>query len=270
MLRRFALILAVPLFLLASLGAIFAPSLASAATQGSGFGLNEAAGQINTGNGSVYDLKASPEQIIGRIIKYILEFTGVVFFVLMLYAGIVWMTAQGEEKKIQSAQGTLKTAIIGVVIIAMAYGITSLVLNTVSGSGEQGTTGGTGAATGDTGSTSNDADLEDLMNGADTGVAPEPPSAETGDNGGGSTDNSSGGSTAPTATGTPCPDGDVDCGEQPCLTCSGGFCVPQTSGTSNWNGNSISCPFSGTTGSTCGNGTCETGETNADCPADCP
>ena len=149
--RRLAPTLAVPFFLLASLGMIFAPTLASAqaasSNQGGGFGLNETVNEINGGTGgkgSTYDLSATPEQIIGRIIKYILQFTGIVFFILMVYAGFIWMTAQGDEKKIKEAQGTIKAAVIGILIVAMAYGITSYVLTNVSGAASNTTaTGGT-------------------------------------------------------------------------------------------------------------------------------
>jgi hypothetical protein len=138
--RRLVLNLVTLTFLLASLGAVFAPALATAQAastdQGGGFGLKATVNEINGGTGgkgTVYDVTASPEQIIGRIIKYILDFTGIVFFVLMIYAGIVWMTAQGDTKKTTEAKGTITAAIIGIVIIAMAYAITNYVLTNVMG-----------------------------------------------------------------------------------------------------------------------------------------
>jgi predicted PurR-regulated permease PerM len=51
----------------------------------------------------------------------------------MVYAGFTWMTARGEEKKVKEAEGTIKAAVIGIVIVALAYGITSYVLTNVSG-----------------------------------------------------------------------------------------------------------------------------------------
>lgn len=144
MLSRLAPKLAVPFFLLASLGMVFVPVVADAqgasANQTGGFGLDATVGEINKEKGSVYDLNASPEQIIGRIIKYILQFTGIVFFILMVYAGIIWMTAQGDQKKVTEAKETITRAVIGVIIIAMAYGITSFVLTSVSGEGDPTTT----------------------------------------------------------------------------------------------------------------------------------
>jgi hypothetical protein len=126
--------LAVLFFLLASLGMVLAPAPTPALAQG--FGLDTTVNEINGGTGgknTVYDTSATPEAIIGRIIKYALGLVGIVFFVLMVYAGFTWMTARGEEKKVKEAEGTIKAAVIGIVIVALAYGITSYVLTNVSG-----------------------------------------------------------------------------------------------------------------------------------------
>jgi uncharacterized membrane protein YwzB len=146
---RLARKLAVPFFLLAALGATFAPTLAAAVAPSGNFGLDQTVGEINGGTGgkgTVYDLSATPEQIIGRIIKYLLQFTGIVFFVLMIYAGFTWMTASGDEKKVKEAKGTITAAVIGIVVIAMAYALTSFILTNVSGANDtttQAPTGGT-------------------------------------------------------------------------------------------------------------------------------
>ena len=81
---------------------------------------------------------------IGRIINIFLGFLGVIFLVLLLYAGFLWMTAQGEPKTIEKAKDILKQAIIGLVIIASAWAITTFVLNALTGA----TTDGGGGITG--------------------------------------------------------------------------------------------------------------------------
>lgn len=134
---RLANMLVVPLFLVAAATSLLAPAAALAqgtsADKTGGFGLNATVGAITTEKGSVYDTTVTPEAIIGRIIKYILGFTGVAFFILMIYAGISWMTASGDQKKVTDARNTIIAAVIGVVIIAAAYALTSFVLNAVSG-----------------------------------------------------------------------------------------------------------------------------------------
>ena len=54
---------------------------------------------------------------------------GVIFFVFMVYAGYTWMTAQGDEKKVEKARDTIKNSIIGLALVLAAYGITRLVVS---------------------------------------------------------------------------------------------------------------------------------------------
>ena len=99
------------------------------------FGLDATVNAVNgKGSAPIYNTSVSAEELIGKIIQRILQFTGVVFFLLMLYAGILWMTAQGEEKRVTEAKAIIKAAVIGVAVIGAAYAITSFVLNNLSGS----------------------------------------------------------------------------------------------------------------------------------------
>lgn len=66
---------------------------------------------------------------IGKIIKVFLSLLGVIFLILMLYAGYNWMTASGDEAKVSKAKDTITRAIIGLIITVGAYGISSFVIN---------------------------------------------------------------------------------------------------------------------------------------------
>lgn len=68
-------------------------------------------------------------ETVGKIIKIVLGSLGVVFLGLTVYAGFLWMTAGGDEGKIEKAMGILKTAVVGLVIILAAYSITYFVLS---------------------------------------------------------------------------------------------------------------------------------------------
>ncbi len=67
------------------------------------------------------------ETRVGGIIAAILGMLGTVFLVLTIYAGVLWMTASGEEAKIEKAKEILKAAIIGLAIVLSAYTITYFV-----------------------------------------------------------------------------------------------------------------------------------------------
>jgi Type IV secretion system pilin len=62
--------------------------------------------------------------IISVLISVILGFLGIVFLALTIMAGFKWMTSQGNETEIKSAQSSLKNSIIGLLIVIAAYAIT--------------------------------------------------------------------------------------------------------------------------------------------------
>ncbi len=63
----------------------------------------------------------------GQIISVILSFVGVLFLILMIYAGIMWMTASGNDQQISKAKSLMINAIIGIVVVFSAYALTSFV-----------------------------------------------------------------------------------------------------------------------------------------------
>jgi len=79
---------------------------------------------IQTTNGGLTD-------IIGKLINIFLGFLGVIFLVLMLYAGFLWMTAQGEEAKVKRAKDMITQAIIGLIIVVAAFAISNFVLESL-------------------------------------------------------------------------------------------------------------------------------------------
>ncbi len=65
--------------------------------------------------------------LVGNIIKSILSLVGIIFFVLTVYAGFLWMTARGDDSKIEKAKEILKSSITGLFIVVSAYAITVFV-----------------------------------------------------------------------------------------------------------------------------------------------
>lgn len=90
------------------------------------FGLNYAAG---TGLSNSLDIRI----IIARIIRIVIGFLGIIAVGLIIYAGWLWMTSQGNEDKIEQAKKILTNAIIGLLIIISAFAIVSFILNKLIG-----------------------------------------------------------------------------------------------------------------------------------------
>ncbi len=81
-----------------------------------------------------------PEVIIGQLIKSLIVLMGVIFGVLMVYAGFLWMTARGTEDQIKKSKNILESATIGLVIVVAAYAITTFVVDRVINSAFQSST----------------------------------------------------------------------------------------------------------------------------------
>jgi hypothetical protein len=72
-------------------------------------------------------------QTIGRLIKIVLGFLGIILIVIVIYAGFLWMTAGGEPDGVKKAREWLTNAIIGLAIILSAYAITDFVIKKLMG-----------------------------------------------------------------------------------------------------------------------------------------
>ena len=70
-----------------------------------------------------------PRIVVANVIRIILGFLGVIALGLIIYAGWLWMTAAGEEQKIEQAKKILTNAVIGLVIILSAFAIASFILS---------------------------------------------------------------------------------------------------------------------------------------------
>ncbi|MEA3398398.1 MAG: hypothetical protein U9R06_01500 [Patescibacteria group bacterium] len=70
-------------------------------------------------------------EIIGAIIGTFLSLLGVIFLILIMHGGFVWMTSGGNENKVLKAKQTLTRAIVGLIIILGAYSITAFVFHAI-------------------------------------------------------------------------------------------------------------------------------------------
>jgi hypothetical protein len=85
--------------------------------------------------------------LIGRIINVVFGFLGVVLLGYILYAGFLWMTAQGDTKRVQLARDTIRNAIIGLLIFASSFAIANFIIRQLGGiSSGDGFFGGQGSS----------------------------------------------------------------------------------------------------------------------------
>ena len=93
------------------------------------YGLDEAAAEVPAYQaqvGDTYDERFIAAKL-GDMIGLVLSFIGVLFLILTIYGGINWMTAGGNEQKVEKSKTIIINAIIGLLIVISAYTITSFI-----------------------------------------------------------------------------------------------------------------------------------------------
>lgn len=68
------------------------------------------------------------EPLFQNVVTALIAFAGVALFIVLLVGGFKYLFAGGDQKKIEAARGTLTNAVIGLVVIVLAY----LILKTIS------------------------------------------------------------------------------------------------------------------------------------------
>lgn len=107
---------------------MFAPVFVSAqGLRDAGKILSQAADTSKTG------LSGDLATTVATVIKTVLALVGTAFLVLTIYAGVLWMTAAGNEEQVTKAVGIIKASVIGLVIIMSAYAITYFVTKRLGG-----------------------------------------------------------------------------------------------------------------------------------------
>lgn len=87
---------------------------------------------LGLGNGDI-DIREGASNIVA----YLLSFLGLLAVIIILYGGYLWMTSAGNEDQIDKAKETLKSGVIGLIVIlsalAIAVFVSSGVMQALSG-----------------------------------------------------------------------------------------------------------------------------------------
>ena len=105
---------------------IFNVCAQTAGSAGSKYGLTNTAQVAElTETGEV----SRPQDIVAKIVGYILAMLGVVFLVQIIFAGYGWMLAGGNEEKIKKAKDKITNSVIGLAIVLLAYIVSSAIFD---------------------------------------------------------------------------------------------------------------------------------------------
>ena len=80
--------------------------------------------KTGTGRQNLYEM-------LGGILKVVLQLVGTILFVVVVYAGYTWLTAGGNEKKVEESKKWIINAVIGMALIAGAWLLTSFIMQSL-------------------------------------------------------------------------------------------------------------------------------------------
>ncbi len=89
-------------------------------------------GIIGTETGLGTQGDASLPEKIAAIVNIALGFVALIGVIMIIYAGFRWMTASGNEEQVTEAKGNIRNAVIGIVIILIAFVIVNFTVNQLS------------------------------------------------------------------------------------------------------------------------------------------
>ncbi len=91
----------------------------------------------NSLGGALGKSNTDPRDVVTRIINIALGFLGIIAVVIVLLGGFKWMTAGGNEDKVEEAKKILGAGVIGLVIVLAAWALASyaigIIYNTTQG-----------------------------------------------------------------------------------------------------------------------------------------
>ncbi|MBI2459502.1 MAG: hypothetical protein HYV53_03045 [Parcubacteria group bacterium] len=98
-----------------------------------------AAGDLDLWGGKKNDIRdktglsddKDPRDIAADIIRVILGFLGIIAVIIILLGGFKWMTAGGNEDKVDEAKKLIIAGVIGLLIIIASFAIATFVLNSL-------------------------------------------------------------------------------------------------------------------------------------------
>jgi cytochrome bd-type quinol oxidase subunit 2 len=107
---------------------ITAPALA----QGGSYNFVNQSGLNTAGSKAGYSdtLKAlNPENLSSQIINIVLSILGLIFIGLIIYGGLTWMLAEGNEQKLEKAKQIILASIIGLIVVLAAYAASYFIIS---------------------------------------------------------------------------------------------------------------------------------------------
>jgi hypothetical protein len=94
--------------------------------------INDAGAVLNNVAGKTGVQQTDITTLVGQIVQGLLGVVALVFLILTIYGGFLWMTSRGNEEQVAKARDTLIRAIIGLIVIVSSYALTDFVIKALT------------------------------------------------------------------------------------------------------------------------------------------
>ena len=81
-----------------------------------------------TGDAAQFQTATDLPKTVGNVINGVLALLGLVLMIIVIYGGILYMLAGDDSKNITKAKAYITNGIVGVIIIGLAYAISTQVM----------------------------------------------------------------------------------------------------------------------------------------------
>jgi len=93
--------------------AVLMPAVALAATP---FTVEDIGSKVGLGTA---DLKG----VLTNLIAWVLGFVSLIAVIMVIIGGFQWLTAAGNEEKVEKAKKTISSAVVGLIIVILAWAV---------------------------------------------------------------------------------------------------------------------------------------------------
>lgn len=95
------------------------------------FGPVFAVNAINVTNPGNAFANADFNTILGNVVNFITGFIAVLGIIFLVWGGLLYVTAAGDDNQMDRAKTTITYAILGLFVAGLAYAVTKLVINKI-------------------------------------------------------------------------------------------------------------------------------------------
>lgn len=89
---------------------------------------------IKAASGCTDDSKDRIATVITNILNVVIGISGLIAVIFIIIGGVSYMTSAGDPNKIQTAKNTIKYAVIGLIVCALAFAIVNFAIAGINNS----------------------------------------------------------------------------------------------------------------------------------------